>query len=480
LISKDFIKSSVIYTLAGALPMASALILLPFYIHHLSTELYGALNIYLAFSLLVQIFVTFSFDTSLYIHFHEFKNDFKKLSVFVSSAFIFMAIAGIGIGLVFTILGDLMFKIALPKLNISFFPYGLASVGAGAFQALLKVHSSLLQSRERPGTFFWSNVLSFTMIASFTIIGLELYPNSLMGPVVGRLLAAFIAGIWVLARIFREFGFKYDFTWLRSSFGFNTYTFIYQILQWIINYFDRIVMLLVLSLGDVGVYVFATQCLIVLELLMNGLHNSFYPKVVSAVMESPEKRSTPLINRYYHGLTAIVMLAACMGVLLLPWAIETFVHKQSYQATIPYLPFLATIYFFRTMRLYFTVPYGILKYTKPLPVVYVIVAAMKIVLMILLMPSFGVFGVIIAALTSAAFEIVLLRNSIKSMFQFRFNFFKIVGAPLILFIMIVLLEPMMGKSYPYTIHFVYLVSCVALLWWAYRNEIQLLNPLQSR
>ena len=187
-----------------------------------------------------------------------------------------------------------------------------------------------------------------------------------MGPVVGRLLAAFIAGIWVLARIFREFGFQYDFTWLRSSFGFNTYTFIYQILQWIINYFDRIVMLLVLSLADVGVYVFATQCLIVLELLMNGLHSSFYPKVVSAVMESPEKQSTLQINRYYHGLTAIIMLAVCIGVLLLPWAIETFVQKQSYQATIPYLPFLATIYFFRTMRLYFTVPYGILKYTKPL------------------------------------------------------------------------------------------------------------------
>ena len=109
-------------------------------------------------------------------------------------------------------------------------------LGQGHFKPCLKYTAALLQSREKPETFFWSNVLSFTMIASFTIIGLELYPNSLMGPIVGRLLAAFIAGIWVLARIFREFGFKYDFTWLRSSFGFNTYTFIYQILQWIINY----------------------------------------------------------------------------------------------------------------------------------------------------------------------------------------------------------------------------------------------------
>src|SRR5688572_27802397 len=112
--------------------MASALILLPLYIHHLSTETYGALNIYLAFSLLVQIFVTFSFDTSLYIHFHEFKNEFKKLSVFVSSAFIFMVLTGIAIGLIFTVLGDLIIKVVLPDQNISFFPYGLASVGAGA------------------------------------------------------------------------------------------------------------------------------------------------------------------------------------------------------------------------------------------------------------------------------------------------------------------------------------------------------------
>ena len=97
--------------------MASALILLPLYIHHLSTETYGALTIYLSFSLLIQIFVTFSFDTSLYIHFHEFKNDFKKLSVFVSSAFIFMVIIGIILALLFTILGDIMFKVALTEKN---------------------------------------------------------------------------------------------------------------------------------------------------------------------------------------------------------------------------------------------------------------------------------------------------------------------------------------------------------------------------
>ena len=76
--------------------MASAIILLPLYIHHLSTELYGALSVYMVFTLLVQIVVTFSFDTSVYIHFQELKGDQKKLSAFMSSAFVFMLMIGSG------------------------------------------------------------------------------------------------------------------------------------------------------------------------------------------------------------------------------------------------------------------------------------------------------------------------------------------------------------------------------------------------
>ncbi len=453
--------------------MASSLILLPFYIHHLSTEVYGALSSYLVFSLLVQIVVTFSFDTSVYIHFHEFKDDRRKLSRMISSAFVLMLIIGFVVGIVLTGLGDLILKLVPSERNISFYPYGLASVGAGISQAFFKVHSSLLQSREKPETFLWSNVLSFSLIASLTIAGLQFFPNSLMGPVVGRAIASILCGLWALIRIFREFGFHYDFLWLRSSFSFNAYTFLYQVLQWVINYFDRIVMLLVLSLSDVGVYVFATQCLIALELLMNSLHSSFYPRVVSTIMAQTHKHSVPQTNRYYYGLTGVMMLGVCSTILFLPWIIETFVHKQAYQETIPYVPYLAVIYLFRTIRLFFTFPYSILKYTKPLPVIYLIVATLKIILMLTFMRYIEIYGVIIASLISASIEILLLFTSMKSIFQFRFNVFKAVVAPVILFLLVLILEPIFGKDYPYIVHLFYLLSCGGVLWWAYRKELSL-------
>jgi len=458
------------------LPMASAIILLPLYIHNLSTELYGALTIYMVFTLLVQITVTFSFDSSVFIHFHELKGDRKKLSVFISSAFIFMLLLSVVVGLFLSVTGGLIFHLVLPDKNISFYPFGLASVGAGIFQAVFKVHNSLLQSREKPETFFWSNVLSFSLIAICIIIGLHYYPNSLVGPVMGRLAGTVIPFLWVMFRIFREFGFQYDFTWLKSSFGFNTYTFIYQLQQWVINQFDRILMLFFLPLADVGIYDFAIKCLIPIELLMNSLHSTIYPRVVSAVMAQDKKQSTPEINRYYYGLTAVVMLLVCGSILAMPWAIETFVKKDSYHAVIQYIPYLAVIYFFRTMRLYFSVPYGILKYTKPLPVIYLIVSGLKIVLIVLMIGRASIYGIIAASLISSVIEIVLLRTNLTKMFRFDFNIFKMLVAPLILLAVIFVLEPLAGIHHPYTVHLFYAASCGGLLWWAYRNEIGLINP----
>jgi O-antigen/teichoic acid export membrane protein len=479
LISKGFIKSSVIYTLAGTLPLASGFILLPFYILHLSTDLYGALSVYLVFSLLVQILVTFSFDTSVYIHFHELKDDPQKLSRFISSAFVFMLLTSLGVGLILTVSGDFVFRMVLSNKNVSFYPYGLVSVGAGIFQAIFKVHSSLLQSREKPELFFWSNVVSFSLIASLTIVGLMLYPGTLIGPVTGRFVASLIPGLWALFRIFREFGFHYDFAWLRSSFSFNAYTFLYQLQQWVINQFDRILMLFFVLLNDVGVYDFAIKCLIPIELLMNSLHNSFYPKVVSTLIAQSEKGSVPEVNRYYHGLTAVVMLMVCGSILVLPWGIEMFVRKPSYQQAIDYVPYLALIYLFRTMRLFFSVPYGILKYSKPLPLIYLVISSVKIVGMVVLIRYLQVYGVIVASLISVMVEVVLLRMNMRR-FVFRFNFFKVVMAPLIMFVMIVLLEPTVAKLYPTGTHVFYVLSCGGLLWWAYRNELKLINPVRAK
>jgi O-antigen/teichoic acid export membrane protein len=456
--------------------MASALILLPFYVAYLSTSDFGALSIYLAFSLFIQILTTYSFDTSLYIHFHEFKKDSAKLSSFVSSAFILMLIIGAGVGIIFTFIGDILFDNIFSEKSISFHPYGFLAALTGIFQALFKVHSNLLQSREKPGVYLWSNIFSFSFIAIFTLIGLWLYPNTLIGPIAGRLIASVISGLWALARIFREFGIHFNYPLLRTSFSFNFYTFLYQFLQWTINYLDRFIMIFFLTLSEIGIYDFAIKCLLIIEFLINGLHTSFYPRIVSTIMEQSKKGSTPEINRYYHGFTSVTLLLVCFFILAVPWAIDLFVKNPGYRESIQYFPYIAVIYIFRAMRQFYSAPYGILKYTKPLPAIYLVVSALKILLIFLLVKEYGIYGVIAASLISAVIEICLLYYNLRKKFSFHYNALKLVIVPLIIFIMIVGLEPVFGQSIPNIIHLVYVLITVGLLWWLYRNEIRLIDP----
>ncbi|MEO5603889.1 MAG: oligosaccharide flippase family protein, partial [Cyclobacteriaceae bacterium] len=316
----------------------------------------------------------------------------------------------------------------------------------------------------------------FSLIAVFTLIGLWLYPNSLIGPIGGRLVSAIVSGGWVLWRIFREFGIHFNYPLLKTSFSFNFYTFLYQLLQWVINYFDRIIMIFFLTLSEIGVYDFALKCLLVIEFLINGLHTSFYPKVVSKVMAQASKGSSPEINRYYHGFTSVTLLLICLCILIFPWAVDLFVNDPGYRQSIQYFPYIAVIYIFRAMRLFYSAPYGILKYTRPLPAIYFVISVVKICLILILVNKFGVYGVIAASLASAVLEIILLNYNVRQKFNFQYNVFKIVLVPVVIFIMILVLEPLLGSTMPNVIHSFYVLTCVTLLWWVYRNEIKLIDP----
>jgi O-antigen/teichoic acid export membrane protein len=388
-----------------------------------------------------------------------------------------MLMIGGVVAAILTITGDLIFRSVFSDRSIAFYPYGLLASATGIFQALFKVHSNLLQSREKPEVFFWSNVISFSLIVVFTIGGLYLYPLTLAGPVGGRFVASIIMGLWALQRIFREFGVHFNLRLLRSSFSFNLYTFIYQILQWVNNYFDRILLLLFgMTLSAIGIYDFGFKCLLIIEFLLNGLHNSFYPKVVSTIMNQEEKVSTPEINRYYHGFTSVIMLLICFCILTFPWAIETFVARKDYHAVIEYLPYFAVIYIFRAIRLYFAVPYGILKHSKPLPGIYIFVSGLKILGIVLLVKNYGLYGLIAASVMSAIVEIILLKYVIRQRFVFRYNFYKIIGGPVLLFLLIIILEPLFGASHPYLLHSFYLLACLVMLFWIYRNDVKLIDP----
>lgn len=455
--------------------MASALLLVPFYMVDLTTDNFGALSIYLAFSLIVQLLVTYSFDSSLYVHYHEFKNDKGKLAAFVSSAFVLMLLIGFGLAILVLPTGGYILSTLFSHRDINFFPYGWLALGGGIFQALFKVHSNFLQSREKPETFFWSNLVLFTAIVVFTIAGLNIFPQTLIGPLGGRLVGLALASVWVLFRIFREFGFHFDLPLLGTSFSFNFYSFIYQLQQWVINYFDRILMMFYLPLSSIGIYDFAIRSLVGVELVMNGLHTAIIPKVIKLVSVKEPKGTSVEINRYYHGFIAVIMIVVCGAIWLIPIAIEwlsLYLNRPAYILSTGIVPYIAVLYIGRSVRLFFGIPYSILKHTKPLPVIYMVVSIVKIGGMILLIKDMGLMGVIVSTAASIVVEILMLYYMSNKRFHFKFNSFKIVIAPVILIAGVFISESTLLQNYEGLRHFIYCALCALVLLFIYRVELK--------
>src|ERR1035437_544129 len=94
MISKSFFKSSFIYTVIGALPLTSSIILLPFYTNFLDTSDFGVLAIYISFTFLIQLLINFGFDTYIGTHFFEYKNNAEKLREHIGTVVVSLLIIG--------------------------------------------------------------------------------------------------------------------------------------------------------------------------------------------------------------------------------------------------------------------------------------------------------------------------------------------------------------------------------------------------
>jgi O-antigen/teichoic acid export membrane protein len=172
------------------------------------------------------------------------------------------------------------------------------------------------------------------------------------------------------------------------------------------------------------------------------------------------------------------MILVSLTIWCLPLLIEGFVFKPAYVQAIAFIPYGVLIYLFKPMRLYLSIPYGILKHTKSLPVIYFLVASIKIILMVSLIDRIGIYGVIFASLVTLGLEMWMLYYSGRARFHFTFNVYKLLLSPLLILLIILLTEPIVGIKYPYAAHSAYVVVCMAVLLWAFRNEVKLIDPLK--
>ncbi len=446
MISKGFFKSSLIYTIGGAMPMASGLILLPFYTDMLSMGSYGILMLYVGFSLIMQVLTTYSLDYYLGVHYIDVKDDPKAARKMIGAVTGLLLTMGAIIIPLAALIGKPVFDVTYnAEGNLNFYPWGIMSVATGFFNGFFKAATNLMVFRQESGRFMWFSSANFFLTIAISLSGLYMFPGDLTGPMYGRLLSGvgiFLMSLWFLAR---EYGISFRFREIKGLHKFCFPFLIYLILVWVVANIDKLIINSSMDEAKVGLFDFAVRCTLLVDLLQNGLMGAVNPVVFTMWKDSGRNETTPETNRYFSVFTAVSVLGIAGFTFIVPLLIPLVVDSTGYYESFVFMGVLASGFAFRGLYYYFLSPILYLKKTKLLPIAFGMSAAIQIPLTIWLANNYYLDGVVWANVIVKALQALFLYLVVRSYFKFSLNPFKMILLPVIFIALCIVLWEYLGK-----------------------------------
>lgn len=475
MVSKSFLKSSFIYSVIGALPLASSILLLPVYTNFLSTQDFGLLALFIAFTALLQIIVNFAIDNYIVINYYESKDNPDKIKKIVGTSVSLLLLYGLIIIVVSLLLGDLIFslyaKASSKPIETHFFPYGFFCVLTAIFNSFFRTYTAFLIAQQKAAKFFWLNITNFVLTIAISLIGIYLFPFTLVGPMYGRLLSG--VGIFILAFYFfiTEYGILFEKSLLKEIYRFCFPLVINFIILWIVGYFDPFILDFFLNKSDVAIFSFILQATLLLEFFQNGLTSAISPKIYTLWNENKIQENTPEINKYFNGFTGISLLVIPLFVILIPILAPIIVYNPDYFYGFKFLLLISVGFAFRGIHNIFITPIMYLRKTKLLTKINVYTSIYQVIVSILFIKYWGLEGVFLARFVIKPFQTFIYYFVTNGLFHFHINFKKQLLIPITYTILAILL---------YRFYFIYditilnailLIFIWSLTFYIYKREI---------
>ncbi|MDO9257955.1 MAG: polysaccharide biosynthesis C-terminal domain-containing protein, partial [Bacteroidales bacterium] len=378
---------------------------------------------------------------------------------------------GLIITAIFSILGENLFTLIFQGKDIFFYPFGLMAVITAFCNSFFKTYTNLLINQEKPMRFAIANMANFIMTIAFSLTGLFLYPYTLIGPMWGRLLSG--VGIFIIAFISlsKESAIRVRLgEELKQTLRFAMPVLVFFLISWSISNIYPFIMKYFMTLQDVAIFGLAIQFTLLVEFVLNGMSSSVSPKVYGLIIDKQLKGSTPELNKYFSGFNAFALVIIPASTFFIPLILPMLISKD-YEASFIFLSALNIGFASRGLYNYFLTPIYILKKTKVLPRIYLATAFIQIIISIVLIKHFGIWGAVAANLITKIIQNLFLFLAARKYFTFSFNTFKFVWLPLIITLSIICSEYFVSTHNLHIIRLLQMAFSYLLVYIFYRNEI---------
>ena len=467
---KGVVKASAIFTMGNMLPLLTSVVLLFPYTENLSTSLYGALALYIAFTIFVQFTANYGLDNYVGIHHFEYKKDPEEMRAFVGSVVGAMLIIGLVLLVFFSLIGNLLFQL-LFRGELSFFPYGFMCVLTGIFNAFFRTYINFLFYRDMPSRHLWFNAFNFIVTVALCTIGVYRFPESLDGPIWGRLLSGLL--IFLLAGVFfyREYGIRFRRSYLKNLHQFCFPVYLFMILGWVVFYINSFIINYFGTTADVGIFDFALKCVLLIDVAQTAIAQTINPRIYQIWTYNNLQRSTTGENRFHNVFSMFSILFIAGNVLVLPLIVKLFVQNESYYAVFQYLPVLCAAFAFRMIANIFYNPLMYFKKTGALPRAFAWSSLVQFVSCIVLLQFFGLWGAVWSFFISKIAVVFFTWLEGRKIFEFKINPYKMILLPVVYAILVTALNFTIGTDNYFLMASLQLAAAIILTLLVFRKDL---------
>lgn len=472
MISKSFLKSSIIITMAGALPMVGGILLLPFYTNRLPDLEFTQVSYYILVTLISQILFSFSIDTYFGIKYTQLNEQPALQRKFVGTISILLLLIGAILLLFFAIFGPLLFKkIFVDEFKIEFWPYGFYAILTGFFNSYFKTATNCLIYFKKERLYFGVNMINFFATIGISIGGLILFPDTIIGPMYGRLLSGFI--IFILAQyIYSSNGeLKFEKSFIKDLVHFCSPYVLVVICFWVLGNIDRLFLQYYISNTEINAYDTVLKCFFGVMFVQNGLSAVIFPKLYIIWAKEGKSETTTESNRYFNVFTAVNIMQLIFFCIIIPLLYKIFVNKPIFYQSDKYIGLLATSYALTSILNFYLATIQYTKNTRLLLKIYLITAVFQITLTYFGIKEFGLMGTIYAGLITKIIQVILTILMTKGIFKYEFNYFKIIGIPFI-YISLNIIQYHLVPEYNIFFYLCQLLLFSAIFFFVFKNEIK--------
>ena len=416
---KSVSKHSIIYGIGDLLGKGLSLILLPLYLHYLSPEEYGTLDLLDMTTYIVSILLAVGIAQAVMRYYFEYQDQERRDQV-VSVALISLWVMAIISMPLLWYKSDFFSNLVFDSPDYTrLFTIIFASMVVGLIN---EIPRTLMRVKQQSVTFITISIIRMLIAITLNVLFVVKYRWGVEGVLIGNLTAQIVIGaimtVWILKQIKLSWSYPLLKEMVRYSFPL-AWTWLAMFL---LNYGDRFLLQKLAGLYEVGIYSLAYKFgMLANMLILNPFMQTWFPKQFEIANEPDARKTYGMVFTYFM----FVMVFCSLGITVLIKDTVILMASEDYYSAVPYVPVILLAYL--AYGIYNFVQFGVHfeKKTRYLGITTVIVAIINIGLNFILIPRLGIWGATIATGVSFALLPGIIFPISQKLYHIPYEYFRV-------------------------------------------------------